>query len=117
MTIEAAYFDKPIIHIAFDPLPVKNRIPGREYYNWEHFKHIVEKKATILVHDYEELFAAIRQYSANPAFLEDERKLLVKTYIGQPVGGARDAVVNELVRIHQMVAMDGKQGSQNSIRN
>jgi hypothetical protein len=117
VTIEAAYFDKPIIHIAFDPLPVKNRVPCREYYNWEHFKHIVEKKATILVHNYEELFEAIRQCSANPAVLEDERKLLVKTYIGQTVGRARDAVVNELVRIQQMLRVDGRQEFQKRIRN
>jgi hypothetical protein len=99
VTIEASYFDKPVVHIAFDPLPIKGRIPCHEYYNWDHFKPIVDVNATILVHGYEELFDAINQFMAKPALKARERKILVEKYIGRAVGTASDAVTSELIDI------------------
>jgi len=99
VTIEAAYFDKPVVHIAFDPLPIKNRIPCHEYYNWDHFKPIVDTGSTILVHNYEELYKAIDKFISTPALLAAQRKLLIDKYIGREVGTASTAVVHELVRI------------------
>jgi len=94
VTIEAAWFDKPVIHIAYDPLPIeRGRIPCYEYYNWEHFRHIVEKDAGILVQSAEELFEAIRRYSADPSFKAEGRRRVVETYIGNRLGnGAEDVV-------------------------
>jgi hypothetical protein len=100
VTIEAAYFDKPIIHIAFDPEPPRNRVPCHEYYNWDHFKHIVQRGGTILVKSFDELYAAIRQYHDDPTIKKAERALLVRTYIGADVGSASDHVVEELVRFN-----------------
>jgi hypothetical protein len=101
VTIEAAYFDKPVIHIAFDPLPIKDRIPCHEYYNWDHFKPIVDAGATILVHDYEELFDAINKFICRPELLAERRKMLVEKYVGREVGTASTAVTSELVRIYK----------------
>lgn len=101
VTIEAAYFDKPVVHIAFDPQPVKNRIPCHEYYNWDHFKPIVDTGATILVHNYEEMFNAIKQFISTPELLAEQRTLLVKKYIGREVGTASSAVTCELIRIYK----------------
>jgi len=92
VTIEAAFFDKPVIHIAYDPLPIDpGRIPCHEYYNWEHFKHIVQKDASILVRSTEELLAAIRTYSADPTHKREGRRRVVEEYIGDGLGkGARE---------------------------
>lgn len=105
VTIEAAYFDKPVIHIAFDPLPVQNRVPTREYYNWDHFKHIVDMDASILVECYEDLFNAIRAYSSNPELKRQQRKMLILRYIGRPVGFAVEAVVNNVREFHGDLAV------------
>jgi hypothetical protein len=99
VTIEAAYFDKPVVHVAFDPLPIQNRIPCHEYYNWDHFKHIVYTGATILVHSFEELYDAMNRLISAPGLLAAQRKLLIDKYIGRPVGTASTAVVLELVEI------------------
>jgi hypothetical protein len=96
VTIEAAYFDKPIVHIGFDPLPVKGRVPCRELYTWEHFSHLMEKNATTLVENYAELFAAIRDYAAHPEKKRAERKAIVAAYIGKPVGTAASEVAKNL---------------------
>jgi hypothetical protein len=97
VTIEAAYFDKPVVHIAFDPDPVKGRIPCQEYYNWDHFKPIVQKGSSIMVHNYEELFDGIRQSLFEPDRLASQRKDLVDCYIGRKIGEASSIVVQQLV--------------------
>jgi hypothetical protein len=101
VTIEAAYFDKPVVHIAFDPLPIENRIPCHAYYNWDHFKPIVDTHATILVKNYEEMYDAINKFISKPELLAEQRKLLVDKYIGKEVGTASEAVASELIRIHR----------------
>ena len=89
VTIEAALFNKPVIHIAYDPLPIEpGRIPCHEYYNWEHFKHIVDKDASVLVHNLDELLAAIRRYSAEPEMKAEGRRRVVETYIGDRLGNS-----------------------------
>lgn len=93
VTIEAAWFDKPVIHIAYDPQPISpGRIPCREYYKWEHFRHIVEKDASIMVCSPEELFAAIRRYTAEPGLKAEGRRRVVEAYIAEGLGGGAKAV-------------------------
>lgn len=99
VTIEAAYFDKPVVHIAFDPQPIKNRVPCREYYNLDHFKPIVDTGATILVYNYEDMFDAINQSITQPELLAEQRKMLVKKYVGRNIGTASSAVALELNKI------------------
>ncbi len=76
VTLEAAYLDKPIVHIAFDAGPVSNRIPCREYYKFDHFRNIAESGASILVESYEELFAALRGSLQHPEERSTQRKAL-----------------------------------------
>lgn len=97
VTIEAAWFDKPVIHIAYDPLPIPpGRIPCREYYKWEHFRHIVAKDASILVENEAEFHAAIRSYDLNPQLKAEGRRRVVETYIGRVRGSAAQTVAEEL---------------------
>lgn len=76
---------------------MKNRVPCREYYDWDHFKHIVEKDATILVENYGQLYAAIRKFLADPTHKSAERRTLVRTYIGKPVGQSARAVADAVL--------------------
>lgn len=98
VTIEAAFFNKPIISLAFDPLPIPpGRVPCREYYNWDHFKHIVDKNATIMTESYDQLFDAINKSLSNPKYKSAERQVLVDTYMGCTVGTGSQHMVDELV--------------------
>jgi CDP-glycerol glycerophosphotransferase (TagB/SpsB family) len=97
VTLEAAYFGKPIIHIAFDPFPIKNRIPCKEYYNFEHFKKIAMAKAARMVYSYEDMFLAINNYLKNPGLDSEKRRDLVKEYFTVEPGLASGNLVKELV--------------------
>jgi hypothetical protein len=102
VTIEAAYFDKPVIHIAYDPEPIApGRIPCREYYKWEHFKHIVEKDASLLVYDRDELLDAVRRYSADPSLKAEGRRRVVEEYIGDGLGTGARAVADSIRSFHR----------------
>jgi len=100
VTLEAAYLDKPIVHIAFDAGPVSNRIPCREYYRFDHFRNIAESGASILVESYEELFAALRSSLQHPAQRAQQRKALVDDYFHGAPGFAAQAVVDCIREFH-----------------
>jgi len=96
VTLEAAYFDKPIIHIAFDPNPIENRIPCKEYYNFEHFKNITKMQASIMAFNYDELFSGINDYLANKNIKSEQRSKLVTEYFNILPGKAAENVVQML---------------------
>ena len=96
VTLEAAFLDKPIVHVAFDPHPVANRIPCREYYNFDHFRHITESGASILAESFPELFAALRRSLEDPRHNEANRRSLVRAYFHGTPGQAANRVVDRL---------------------
>lgn len=94
VTIEAAIYDKPIVHIGYYPGETeKDRIPCEEYYNWEHFKAIMDLQASILVKNKSELAKALIKYANTPDYLQHERKHLVNTYLGTEIGASKTKFV------------------------
>jgi hypothetical protein len=80
VTIEASMFDKPIVHIGFDPHPVENRIPCIEYYGFEHFIPVMRFDASILAKSYAELFEALKLSLEKPEFKREARRRLAENY-------------------------------------
>lgn len=80
VTIEAAMFDKPIVHIGFDPLPVENRIPCIEYYGFEHFIPVMRFDASILARSFAELHEALAMALDKPEFKRESRRRLAEQY-------------------------------------
>lgn len=99
VTLEAAYRDKPIVHIAFDPEPVTHRIPTREYYAFDHFRRIVDMGPGTLVYSQAELVEAVRRYVDNPALHRTERQQVARTFLGTTVGQATALVHDALVEL------------------
>lgn len=97
VTVEAAYFDKPIVHIAFDAgdLPA-GRIPCREYYNFTHFKPIVDTGASTLAYSQAELHTAVCEALAHPEYRRESRRVLSAAWTGPMDGCAGERVVNEI---------------------
>lgn len=103
VTLEAAFFDKPIIHIAFDPCPVENRIPCREYYNFEHFKNITKSGASIMTFSSHELIEAVWAGIDHPTLKNRERFALVEEYLTVRPGEAAGNVSRVLSLIHSQL--------------
>lgn len=91
MSIEAAYFDRPIINIGIDPKPVPYALSVKRYYEREHYKPILDAGGAKLVTSYEDLSNAIRQYLAHPE--EDHQgrdRIVLEQCMGrEPIAGIR----------------------------
>jgi CDP-glycerol glycerophosphotransferase (TagB/SpsB family) len=98
VTIEAALFDKPIIHVAYDlrPLP-PGRIPCAEYYNFTHFKPVVAYGASDLAYSQTQLYALIKDGLANPGKRRTQRRLLAADFCGPIDGRSGERVVEEVL--------------------
>jgi len=98
-TIEAALFDKPIVHIAYDVRPLKNgRIPCREYYNFTHFRPVVAYGASDLAYNQEELYTFVSQALADPSRHRKERRTLAAALGGPNDGKSGDRVINAVMQ-------------------
>lgn len=99
VTIEAALFDKPIVHIAYDvrPLP-PGRIPCAEYYNFTHFKPVVAFGASDIVYSQAALYEMVRGALSSPDKRHRQRKALAAEFCGPVDGRSGDRVVGEVTR-------------------
>ena len=100
VTIEAALYDRPIVHVAFDlrPLP-DGRIPCREYYRFTHFRPVVETGAAAMATSMEELVLHVREALDRPDARRQERARLVREFAGPLDGDLRERVLAEVAAL------------------
>ena len=75
MSLDASAMDKPIINIAFDWEEQSHYQSVARYYEFLHYKPILESKGTSLVSSSEELLNSIEAYLENPMIKSSERKI------------------------------------------
>lgn len=83
VTLDAAFFDKPIINIAFSPKEkdkLSFRIP--HYYESPHYKKVVKIGAVDIVYSYDELLNSIKKYMKNPEIKRKERREMIERICG-----------------------------------
>jgi len=76
VTIDAAIFDRPVVNLDYDPEPGH---PRRELVDdvnhvWTHFKAVAESGGVYLVKSDHEMVQAVKDYLANPALHQSERR-------------------------------------------
>jgi hypothetical protein len=97
VTIEAALFDKPIVHIAFDAAPLpEGRVPCGEYYNFTHFKPIVDTNAAAMARSQKDLHQFLNEALRQPGERAAQRRELAARFLGPMDGRSSDRVVSEL---------------------
>lgn len=78
-TIDAAYFNTPIINIAYDGFSKQDYLSSiRRYYDFEHYKKIVNTKGIKIVYNNDELLVNINKYLTNPNIDSKQREFLIK---------------------------------------
>jgi hypothetical protein len=90
MTLDFAIQGKPVINIAFDVTsPPPLRVPLWDlFYQWEHYRPVVEMKAARFARSANELIEHVNTLLDNPALEADGRRRLVDLQVGVPVGEA-----------------------------
>lgn len=91
MSIEAAYFDKPVINIAIDPKPVPHIMSIERYYEREHYKPIIDAGGATLARTFEELGMQIERYLKDPSLDHEGRERVIREQCidRQPIAAKR----------------------------
>ena len=91
--IEAAILDKPVVNVAFStnqPELFKKHITDSVFKN--HFKPVLDYKATYVAKDPEEMIAGVNAYLKDPALHREERDALKKVMIFKADGKATERI-------------------------
>jgi hypothetical protein len=88
MTLDFAINDTPVVNVAFDVEPPHCARPPlwEHYYQWEHYRPVVELGAARFPRSRAELAEHVQCYLENPTLDREGRRKLVDLQLGVPVG-------------------------------
>ncbi|GIU73207.1 MAG: hypothetical protein KatS3mg004_0294 [Bryobacteraceae bacterium] len=99
MTLDFALRDRPVVNVAFDVAERGGWRVWDEYYQFDHYRPVVELGAARVARSPEELAAHVNAYLRDPSLDREGRRRLVELEVGVPVGQASARVVEALGRI------------------
>ncbi|MGC8731862.1 MAG: hypothetical protein ACP5RC_06345, partial [Halothiobacillaceae bacterium] len=101
MTLDFAIHDKPVVNIAFDIAnpPVFGKPLWEFYYQFEHYRPVVELGAARFARSPAELATHINAYLTDPALDREGRRRLVELEVGVPIGESGKRIVEILEAI------------------
>jgi hypothetical protein len=101
MTLDFGLHDKPVVNVAFDVAdPPLFGMPVYDYYyNYEHFRPVVEFGASRIARAADQLPGCVNAYLDDPALDREGRRRLVNLHVDVPPGQSSRATVAALERI------------------
>lgn len=98
VTLDFAIHDKPVVNIAFDvadPPPLGKPL-WDHYYQFEHYRPVLDTQATRIARSQDELAEHINAYLKNPSLERENRRRIVELEVGAPVGSSAQRMVDVL---------------------
>jgi hypothetical protein len=101
MTLDFALNDRPVVNIAFDVSspPPHGRPLWHHYYQYDHYRPVIDLHAARIARSPEELAAHVNAYLEDPGLDREGRRRLVSMQLRAPFGLASDRVADVLERI------------------
>jgi hypothetical protein len=98
MTLDFGIHDKPVVNIAFDVAdpPIFGKPVWDYYYQFEHYRPVVELGAARFARSPEQLAEHVNAYLADPSLDREGRRKLAEMQVGVPVGESCRRVVDVL---------------------
>ncbi len=96
MTLDSLVFDKPVINIAFDAVPVSYWAKVKHYYQYDHYKVVSESGAVEIIYDQHKLESAIKHALKYPQEKSAFRKKLLNLEAGPMDGLAGERMASFL---------------------
>ena len=88
VSLELMMFDHPVVNIAFNPPGKDDRTPDYfTYYEFDHYRPLVQCGAVELARNDQELKALIRNALKNPSRLSSNRQSFLKDFFGETLDG------------------------------
>ncbi len=101
MTLDFALHDKPVVNVAFDVAdPPVHGVPLWDYYyQFEHYRPVVELGAARFARSPAELAQHVNAYLAEPALDREARRRFVELQVGAPLGQSGRLINEQLQRL------------------
>ena len=89
ISLELCMLDKPVINVGFPPphLDPTREFDYTRYYNFEHYRPIVESGAIDMAYSEDELRQKIVNNLRNPSELSEKRRALIRKFFGERLDG------------------------------
>jgi hypothetical protein len=99
VSLELCMFDKPVINIGYNPPGVETGgIEYTRYYDFDHYRPLVESGAVSLARSADQLRALLREHLSRPRGAADQRQDLLKRFFdGTLDGGVARRIASRLV--------------------
>ncbi|NJM52396.1 MAG: hypothetical protein HC846_02770 [Blastocatellia bacterium] len=98
ISLELCMFDKPVINIGFNPPSVEaDVLKYADYYEFDHYKPVVESGAIQVAWSRDEMKNLIKDYLANPTKHWNERQKLIEQMFGSMLDGNSGSRVAEVL--------------------
>lgn len=90
ITLDASFCDRPVITVAFDPIPDQRYQAAINDYHtrYEHYQTAIQRRAVRIAHSHQELLSLIRVYLDHPELDHEGRKSLAELWCGPCDGKA-----------------------------
>ena len=101
MTLDFAIHDRPVVNLGFDvtsPPPLGKPV-WEVYYQYEHYRPVVELGAVRVARSAEEIATHVSAYLEDPALDRDARRKLVELEVSLPLGRSSARILDVLQRI------------------
>jgi hypothetical protein len=101
MTLDFAIHDRPVVNLAFDvtePPPLGKPL-WEVYYQYEHYRPVVELGAVRVARSADELATHVSAYLADPALDREASRKLVELEVSLPLGRSSERILDVLERI------------------
>lgn len=100
ITIDAAAFDTPVVNVAFDGRSAKPYSGScRRYYDYDHYRRIVQSGGVRLAHSPEELVRHVQAYLDDPTLDADGRRIIREQQCGRLDGKAGRRIAGHLLAL------------------
>ena len=101
ISLELCMFDKPVINVGFNPPSVAEaEVSYARYYEFDHYKPVIESGAICLARSQQELREMILECLRNPAARTHERRMLISEMFGDTLDGCSSTrVADTLLRL------------------
>jgi hypothetical protein len=88
ISLELCMFDRPVVNVAYDPPGMKSiRVPYARYYEYDHYRTVVESGAVDVARTPEQMRSQLRQSLIDPTARQLQRRLLMQRMFGDTLDG------------------------------
>lgn len=103
VSLELCMFDKPVINVGYNPPSVPaNELSYADYYEFDHYKPVVESGAVQIARDVEHMGELIREFISEPDKHKQQRRDLIGQMFGSTLDGrSGHRVAEKLLKIAQ----------------